>query len=129
MFTGFILALINEKDQYHQEALKLADKFEGTLWLITEAILLEIGNALVKKYKSQAVEFIEKSLASDEVEVVRITPDLFARSLIFYKKYQDKEWGLIDCISFVVMLEKGVTQALTFDNHFSQAGFQILTVN
>jgi predicted nucleic acid-binding protein len=43
-----------------------------------------------------------------------------------YKKYNDKEWGLIDCISFVVMTEAGVKQALTFDQHFEQAGFEAL---
>lgn len=42
--------------------------------------------------------------------------------------YQDKEWGLVDCISFVVMWEAGVTQVLTFDQHFAQAGFQVLSV-
>lgn len=126
--TGFIFALFNEKDQYHQKALDLADKFEGTHWLMTEAILLEIGNALAKNYKLQAVEFIEKCMASDEVEVVKITPYLFTQSLELYK-YPDKKWGLVDCISFVVMREKGVTQALTFDDHFAQAGFQILTAN
>ncbi len=126
--TGFIFALINEKDQYHQKALELEDKFGGNYWLMTEAILLEIGNALAKNYKPQAVEFIEKCLASDEVEVVKITPYLFTQSLELYK-YLDKKWGLVDCFSFAVMREKRVTQALTFDDHFSQAGFQILTVN
>ena len=126
--TGFIFALFNEKDQYHQKASALADKFEGSHWLMTEAILLEIGNALAKNYKLQAVEFIEKCMVSDEVEVVKITPYLFTQSLELYK-YPDKTWGLVDCISFIVMRERGVNQALTFDAHFSQAGFQILTAN
>ncbi|MBA2747624.1 MAG: type II toxin-antitoxin system VapC family toxin [Tatlockia sp.] len=127
--TGFVLARINPNDQYRQEAVKLAHRFKNTPAITTEAILLEIGNAMARKYKSQAIEFIEDCLTSDEIEVVKITPHLFNRSLTLYKKYQDKEWGLVDCLSFVVMLEKGVTQALTFDKHFSQAGFQILTVN
>ena len=37
-----------------------------------------------------------------------------------------KAWGLVDCISFIVMREAGVNQALTFDQHFVQAGFQAL---
>lgn len=40
--------------------------------------------------------------------------------------YEDKEWGLIDCISAAVMRAAGVSQALTFDRHFVQAGFQVL---
>ena len=37
-----------------------------------------------------------------------------------------KEWGLTDCISFVVMADRGLTQALTADDHFTQAGFVAL---
>ncbi len=43
-----------------------------------------------------------------------------------YESYQDKTWGLMDCISFVVMREMKITDALTFDKHFAQAGFNIL---
>jgi predicted nucleic acid-binding protein len=35
----------------------------------------------------------------------------------------DKEWGLTDCISFVMMQERGLTTVLTVDKHFEQAGF------
>jgi len=43
-----------------------------------------------------------------------------------YKTHQDKEWGLIDWISFVVMQEADIRKALTFDQHFVQAGFRAL---
>jgi uncharacterized protein len=46
--------------------------------------------------------------------------------LRFTSRIQDKAWGLVDCISFIVMREAGVNQALTFDQHFVQAGFQAL---
>ncbi len=60
------------------------------------------------------------------MEVVHLTPQLFRQALAMYKTYQDKAWSLVDCISFVVMREVGVTAALTFDRHFEQAGFQVL---
>jgi len=97
-----VIALINQRDQYHQQALELADRFEGYPLLITDAVLLEIGNALVRNYKQQATELIEQFLAADEVEVISLTPQLFREALGLYKMYQDKEWGLVDCISFVV---------------------------
>jgi len=56
---GFIFALINKKDQYHKKALALADKFENNQWLMTEAILLEIGNALAKNYKLQQLNLLK----------------------------------------------------------------------
>lgn len=60
------------------------------------------------------------------MEVVPLSAELFARAYRLYKNHQDKEWGLTDCISFVVMSDLGVTEALTCDRYFVQAGFQVL---
>ena len=120
-----LLLLIN-RDQYHQQASELSERFEGYPFLITDTVLLEIGNALARSYKNEAVDIITEFLDSEEVEIVHLTPQMFEQAFDLYKTYQDKEWGLIDCVSFVVMREKGVNQALTFDRHFIQAGFQVL---
>lgn len=124
--TGFVVVLINQRDQYHQQAAELADRFERHPLIVTNAVLLEISNALVRNYKKEAIEVIEQFLASDEVEVIHLTPQLFAQAFSQYRMYQDKEWGLVDCISFIVMREARVRQALTFDRHFVQAGSQVL---
>ncbi len=124
--TLFVVAQINQRDQYHAKASELTAELEGYPLLVTDAVLLEIGNALAKNYREQAVAVIENFLTSDEVKIVRLTPELFDLAFAEYKKHHDKEWGLIDCISFVVMRQEDVDQALTFDHHFEQAGFQIL---
>ena len=124
--TLFVIALINRRDQYHQQALDLAAQFEGHPLLVTDAVLLEIGNALARSYKQEAVEIIEQFFAAEEVEVVYLTPRLFTQGFTLYKSHQDKAWGLVDCISFIVMREAGVNQALAFDQHYVQAGFQAL---
>jgi len=122
--TWFIIALINKRDQYHQKAL--AEQFENYPLITTDAILLEIGNGLSSNYRNEVAELIEEFLTSDDVEVVRLTPKLFDDALRLFKKHQDKSWGLVDCISFIVMKQQNMTQALTFDKHFIQAGFQAL---
>jgi len=124
--TLFVVALINRRDQYHQQALDLVEQFEGHPLLVTDAVLLEIGNAWARGYKQEAVAIIEQFLAAEEVEVVHLTPRLFAQGFTLYKSHQDKAWGFVDCVSFIVMREAGVHQALTFDQHFVQAGFQAL---
>jgi predicted nucleic acid-binding protein len=45
---------------------------------------------------------------------------------MFYHRHNDKKWSLTDCTSFVVMREMGITEALTGDTHFEQAGFVAL---
>ena len=121
--TAYVLALVNERDQYHDRAQELADLFEGHDLLITDAVLLEIGNALARGFKEQAIEIISYFIESEEVEIFRHSSQIFDKAFALYKKYADKEWSLVDCISFIVMRERGIKQALTFDRHFEQAGF------
>lgn len=124
--TLFIVALVNRRDQYHRQALDLADQYNEWPLLTTDAVLLEVGNALARNHKQEAVAIIERLLAAVEIQIVRMAPDLFARAFAIYKQHQDKSWGLVDCISFVAMRETKVNRALTFDRHFVQAGFECL---
>jgi len=124
--TLFVVALVSINDQYHKKATELAAAYEGQPLLVTDAVLLEIGNGLARHYKRQAIEIIDQFLASEEVEIVNLTLELFKRGFSLYKRQKDKDWGLVDCISFEVMREKRLSAALTFDLHFVQAGFQAL---
>lgn len=124
--TSFIIGLINERDQYYETAQELADIYNEALLITSDAVLLEVANALSRGYKEEAIQVIETLLSSEDVEVIRLTPELFEQAFILYKKYQDKEWGLVDCISFVIMQSKNINEVLTFDRHFLQAGFKIL---
>ncbi len=124
--TVFVIALINERDQYHERAFELSGRHDGELLLITDAVLMEIGNALARGFRSEAARVIEAFLSADDVEVVHLTPHLFQRAFELYKMHQDKEWGLVDCVAFVVMRDRGLLDALTFDRHFTQAGFRAL---
>lgn len=125
--TSYIIALINEKDNYHIKALNLADIYDSYPLLISEPILLEIGNALSRNYKQEASEIIDNFLTAEEVNLIALTSDLFQRGFNLYKQYKDKDWGLVDCISFIIMWDYKITDVLTFDRHFAQAGFHILT--
>ena len=92
-----------------------------------QAILLEIGNALAgTRHRQKAVSLLE-SLAKDEnAQVLPFTDHLYRRAFQIFRNHTDKAWGMTDCISFVVMREQGLTEALTTDHHFEQAGFRAL---
>lgn len=60
------------------------------------------------------------------IEVIHLTPEYFEKSLKLYEERPDKEWGLVDCFSFVVMKENNLCAALTVDQHYVQAGYRIL---
>lgn len=124
--TSFVVALVSERDQNYDRACKLAEKLDGQPLITTDAVLLEVGNALARNFKEQAAEIIEDFLTSDEVEVVSLDAALFQRAFELYRTHGDKTWGMTDCVSFVVMRERGVTEALTSDSDFHQAGFKAL---
>jgi predicted nucleic acid-binding protein len=127
--TSYIIGLINERDNYHHLAMELADIYDDHSLIISEPILLEVGNALCRNYKQEASEVIDYFVSGDDVELISLTPHLFTRGFNLYKQYQDKDWGLVDCISFVIMWDNKINDVLTFDHHFVQAGFHVLSVN
>jgi uncharacterized protein len=127
--TSFAIALSVESDQHFDHAVKLSEQLETeqTRLITTTAILLEIGNALSKKRYRQAAKELLLSLQQDEtVEILPITDELYQKAFELFCNRPDKDWGLIDCISFIVMREKGLSEALTTDEHFQQAGFIVL---
>lgn len=124
--TSFVAALVNEKDENHSRASELADLFDGFPLIITDAVLFEIGNALARNFREQAAEIIEDFQTSGEVEVVHLDLELFQKAFELYRTHKDKSWGMTDCFSFVVMREHSITDALTNDKDFRQAGFNAL---
>lgn len=127
--TFYIVALVNEKDEYHEKANELVEIYDKQPLVVTDAVLLEIGNSLSRRYKLEAVKIFEEFFVSPEVEIVRLDETLFNQAFELYRNYTDKSWGLVDCVSFVVMRERGITDALTSDQHFVQAGFNALMLD
>lgn len=127
MDTAFVVALLNPKDSLHEKAKSYLNTVKKTreVW-ITEAVLLEIGNAFGAARRSEAADFIDRCFTTSNIHIVPVSTVLFQRALAFYRQRSDKEWGLTDCVSFVVMQEKGLIDALTHDVHFQQAGFRTL---
>jgi len=125
--TWFIQALLGRRDKYHEQAKKLfTSLLKGREVWVTEAVLVEVGNALSAYDRAAAVEFIKSCYRTKNIQVVTVDTELLMRATDLYHQRRDKEWGLTDCISFVVMRDNRLTDALTGDHHFEQAGFQIL---
>jgi predicted nucleic acid-binding protein len=128
--SAYAIALSSPKDEYHKQAVILAEQIECQQMrlITTRAVVLEIGDALARSnYRREAIKLLssfEKDV--DFVQIVPISERLYERGFQLYRSRQDKEWGITDCISFVVMWERGLTKALTTDRHFQQAGFQAL---
>ena len=127
--TAFAIALISPNDAFHEKALELANLVEKTKsrLVTTRAVVIEIGNALSKQsLRKSAVELIDSMEGDETVTIVSVSDDIYNEAFKLFRSRLDKEWGLTDCISFVVMKQQKITNALTTDQHFQQAGFVVL---
>lgn len=73
--------------------------------------------------REQIIRFIEGLRRLPLLDIIPASERLIAAGWTLYCQRNDKAWGLTDCVSFVVMQERGLTQAFTSDQHFTQAGF------
>jgi predicted nucleic acid-binding protein len=95
--------------------------------LTTAWVLTEVADGLVEERAiSRFLDFYDQLQTRTDVAIIACADDLFRDGLELYRRRLDKEWSLTDCISFVVMQQHGLTDALTADHHFEQAGFTAL---
>jgi uncharacterized protein len=124
--TVYYLALTNPRDQYAGPATRFTSGFSGA-FVTTAWVLTEVANSLTRGADRALFLELYRDLAEDHrVTIVPPDQDLFEQAIEFYAQRPDKEWSLTDCISFIVMREYGLTDALTVDHHFEQAGFKVL---
>jgi predicted nucleic acid-binding protein len=120
--TFFYLALLRQDDPAHARAMGCATA--NQFIVTTEFIILELGNACARA--SDHGDFLAPVAGMRSSRRVRIVPlesRLLSRGFERMAARPDKDWSLIDCISFVVMEDEGIHEALTADEHFEQAGF------
>ena len=120
------IALGNTRDSLHEAARATFKRLwaSDTLFITSEFILIELGNALSSPdLRSQTAGFIRSLSGSTSIEIVPSSTELFNRGLDLFTGRPDKNWGLVDCTSFVIMSDREITNAFTEDHHFEQAGF------
>ncbi|MCB9769724.1 MAG: type II toxin-antitoxin system VapC family toxin [Candidatus Omnitrophica bacterium] len=121
--TSYFIALMNERDELHLSAVERTPN-ESVKIITSEYVLVELLNSFSKPtVRSVAARFVRDLLRNSSFETVKSTSRLLLAGVDLFQNREDKEWSLTDCISFVIMREKGLTEALTSDHHFEQAGF------
>lgn len=124
--TSFLVACVSPRDQNHLAALAAVRDSDSRI-VVTEFVLLEFANALSSaRSRNRVVDFWSLISQDPLAEVVSISKELLIRGCSLFARRDDKDWSLTDCISFVVMEDYGLTDALTADHHFEQAGFKAL---
>ncbi len=125
----YFFALLNPGDPYHVNAVAFSDHYTGVI-VTTAWILTELGDGLCQPRSRPAFLRILRQFRDDpSCVLVPATSRWFDLGAQLYEARGDKEWSLTDCISFAVMREHGLADALTGDRHFQQAGFTALLLS
>ncbi|MEQ1860995.1 MAG: PIN domain-containing protein [Chthoniobacteraceae bacterium] len=125
--THSYIALLSRRDADHVRAEEFLSQGKCTEVVTTVGVLLELADGMsgVRERESCA-RFVAGIRASGTTKLISLSDEIVERGLALYRSRVDKEWSLTDCNSFVVMADEGLTDALTGDRHFEQAGFVAL---
>jgi len=122
----FFFAMLNPRDGAHAKAVEFGRSHHGPL-ATTAWVLTEVADGLAATPRRQVFRRVLQDLEANKGNlIVPADMETFEKGVELYHARPDKQWSLTDCISFVVMSEEHITEALTGDHHFEQAGFTVL---
>ncbi len=125
--SGWAALFIHSERQHEQaigvfqELRQQEQQFVTTNYILLELVALFTSPLRIPRHSQ--FSYIDNIRGASYVELVHVDAALDAAAWSLLKARGDKEWSLVDAVSFVVMQERGITQALTTDHHFEQAGF------
>ena len=127
--TGYWVALLNPHDELHDKATELSKSLNPVHIVTSEMVLTEVLNDFSKRgdyLRKVATELIDNIHKNPNITLISQTSQQFQQGLELYKNRLDKNWSLTDCVSFKIMEQMGIYEALAYDKHFEQAGFRAL---
>jgi predicted nucleic acid-binding protein len=127
--TSGLYALVDRKDAHHPAARSVVERLvrAGRRLLATDYVVAETVNlANARSGARVAIRVLDLLEQSAGIRIEWIGTARFDATKTFFRKHADHAYSFTDCTSFVVMRELKLTQALTSDRHFTQAGFEAL---
>jgi len=126
--SSAFVAVKNVADPNHEAAYKIFSAYAGSdIGIMTSNLIIAESLTVISQKVSHraAVEFREQDLAG--IQIVRITEELEGKAFEIFRSLTSKNVSFIDCASFALMRERGITTAFSFDEHFTRQGFTLLT--
>ena len=120
--TSGFFSLYSEADEHHataHETYRNTSRRITTSYVLAEYVALGLVRGLPR---TEVLAFSEEVLDDESVEIVWVNEELHRRGVELLQQRQDKTYSLCDAVSFVLMRDRGETDALTTDRHFEQEG-------
>src|SRR5438128_1614446 len=116
--TSYYAALLNPADILHRPALTWSEDYTGRV-IVTEYVLVELGSFFARRqHRHLFLKLLEELAKDPDTVILPASRSLYRRGLGLFADRLDKDWSLTDCISFAVMTQRKLTDALTADHHF-----------
>lgn len=126
--TSAFYALFNRDDPNHEFA---ASYYRETSLLLvtTQTVFMELLSLLTKRQGKQTALRCGKELRSarEKLKIVHTTEAQAEKAWEVFSKFKDKDYDLVDCLSFVAMKDSDIEEAFAFDRHFTQYGFRLVS--
>jgi uncharacterized protein len=119
------IALLNPADAFHEAAQRILVDGRIVTSLAVQMEVLDVFST-TPSLRPSAIHFWQCTTHDPQVIVIPLDGPLLNRAIELLTSRLDKTWSFTDCISFEIMRDRGITQALSGDRHFRQAGFQTL---
>jgi predicted nucleic acid-binding protein len=126
--TGAWFAVADKSDQFHRKAVSTLQKLthDGFVLLTSNLVVHETVMLLTRKIsKHAAITFLEKIHFDDRVEIFHADEIVEREAYQFFRSYDEHDFSITDCVSFVLMKRHGVKQVFTFDKHFKTMRFSV----
>lgn len=128
--TGFLIALSDERDKNHIRAktslMELVSR--GARFIVARNILIEYLDGVTKRIgKEKAIEELDNILNSKLLVIEPVIENDWNKAIMYFRKYNDQQIDMTDCISFAIMERLELKTVLTFDNDFKIHGLEVMT--
>ena len=124
--TSFFVAYLSARDEAHELALEYMTHSLDRI-VTSEWVLAELGNFLAEGPNRRLFGPLVRALyAERRFEIAGPDSVPFLEAFQLYVRRAHSEWSFTDCTSFRLMKARNITDALTTDHHFQEAGFRVL---
>lgn len=127
--SGYWIAMLNPRDQWHQKAMQITERIGNRPIVTSELVIAEFLNGMARhgpRSRREGADTAQKLYVNPDITVVLLQDFPLANAIERYASRLDQRWSVVDCHSFLIMEERGITDALAYDRDFERAGFRAL---
>jgi hypothetical protein len=128
--TSFLFPLFARHDPDHQRVRDVMEDFRGkrmadqvltTNHVVAETVTLVRykGSRQSQAAHALAIEVGSALYAGTLARIHWTTPEDERAAFEYFKRHADQEYSMVDCLSFVVMEQRGIREALAVDSDFT----------